>query len=158
MNRVLFKRKTPIMKLVFGACFFILGFFSLLGGSLYGLIICGLSVFFLHSDGSEVDLDSKRYRTFVSLFGLRHGKWKDLPEIEYVSIFSTTETTTVRALSAETNVTSDIIQLNLFYDRNKKITAYSTTDKEDAFKVARHISELLIVDILDATESESKWL
>ena len=146
------------MKRVFGICFFILGLLALLGGSLFGFIICGLSVFFLYSDGSEIDLHSKSYRTYFSLFGFRYGKWKNLPEIEYVSVFSTTETTTVRALSAETNVTNDIIQLNLFYDRNKKITAYSTTNKEDAFEMARHISELLIVDILDATESESKWL
>jgi len=62
-NKVNFKRKSPIMKRVFGICFFILGLLALLGGSLFGFIICGLSVFFLYSDGSEIDLHSKSYRT-----------------------------------------------------------------------------------------------
>ncbi|PTX60040.1 hypothetical protein C8N46_10746 [Kordia periserrulae] len=83
---------------------------------------------------------------------------KNLPEIEYVSVFSTTESAKVRALSAEATVKNDIIVLNLFYNGNHRIKAYATTDKEDAFKVAKQIAEILKIDILDATEAESKWI
>ncbi|WP_157662557.1 MULTISPECIES: hypothetical protein [unclassified Winogradskyella] len=51
-----------------------------------------------------------------------------------------------------------MIKLNLFYENNKRIEAYRTYDIEDAFKKAKDIGNLLDVDILDATEKESKWL
>ncbi|WP_299884525.1 hypothetical protein [uncultured Lacinutrix sp.] len=158
MNKIVYKRKVPIMKFIFGIGFFALGISWVAGGSLFGLIMAGMAVFFFHTDGTEMDLETKTYRNFISLFSFRFGKWKKLPEIEYVSIFSTTETSTIRAASAETNIKSDIIQLNLFYNRNQKITAYNTTDKKDAFKVAKEIAQILNIDILDATEPESKWL
>ena len=130
----------------------------LISGNLFGMIFCGMSVFFFNRDGSEIDLKIKKYRTFIELFGLRFGTWKNLPEIEYISVFSTTESAKVRVLSAEATVKNDIIVLNLFYNGNHRIKAYATTDKEDAFKVAKQIAGILKIDILDATEGESKWI
>lgn len=142
--------------MAFGISFFLFGFSLLF--HFYGFILCGMSVFFFSKDGSEIDLDSKTYRTFFSLFGYRFGKWKTLPDVEYVSVFKTAEINTVRSLGAEANVKSDVIQLNLFYNRNQKITAYTTKYEADAFKIAREIAQILNIDILDATKSESKWL
>ena len=158
MNNIVYKRKVPIMKFAFGLAFFAMGVSWIISGSLFGFIICGMAAFFFHSDGSEINLEDKKYRTFISFFGFHFGKWKDLPEIEYISVFSTTEKATVRALSAETTSENDVIQLNMFYNGNRKITAYTTTDKKDAFKMAKQIAQILNIDILDATEPESKWL
>ncbi len=157
-KNIIFKRKVPIMRYVFGVAFFFMGIAWLVTGNLFGMIFCGMSIFFFNRDGSEIELDIKRYRTFVELFGFRFGKWEDLPEIEYISVFSTTESAKVRALSAEATVKNDIIVLNLFYNGNHRIKAYATTDKEDAFKMAKQIAEILKIDILDATEAESKWI
>ncbi|WAC00857.1 hypothetical protein N7U66_11435 [Lacinutrix neustonica] len=156
MNKIVYKRKVPKMKMAFGIIFFIFGFSLLF--HFYGFLICGMSTFFFYTDGSEIDLDSKTYRTFISLFGFRFGQWKALPDIEYISVFSTSEINTIRSLGAEANIKSDVIQLNLFHNRNQKITAYTTTDKKDAFKMADEIAQILNIDILDATEPESKWL
>lgn len=157
-NKIIFKRKVPIMRYLFGVAFFFMGIAWIVTGNLFGMIFSGMSVFFFNRDGSEIDLDIRRYRTFIELFGVRYGTWKDLPEIEYVSVFSTIESAKVRALSAEATVKNDIIVLNLFYNGNHRIKAYATKDKEDAFKVAKQISEILKIDILDATEAESKWI
>ncbi|MFY8181481.1 MAG: hypothetical protein ACOVLG_06870 [Flavobacterium sp.] len=48
--------------------------------------------------------------------------------------------------------------LNLFYNGNKHITFYKTHDKNDAFKVAEKFKLIFNIDVLDATESEKKWL
>ncbi|WP_452230380.1 MULTISPECIES: hypothetical protein [unclassified Lacinutrix] len=146
------------MKFIFGLAFFAMGLSWLLSGNLFGMIICGIAAFFFHSDGSEIDLKTKKYRNIISFFGLHFGKWKDLPEIEYVSVFATSETTTVRALSAEANVSNAVIQLNLFHNGNQKITAYTTTSKVEAFKIAKQIAQILSIDILDATKPASEWL
>lgn len=109
-------------------------------------------------DGSEINLSVKQYRTIKSVFGITIGNWKPLPEFEYVSVFRTKENQTVRVVTAEATSSSEIILLNLFYNRNKHITFYKTDNKEDAFKVAEHFKLALDIDILDATENKKRWL
>ena len=106
----------------------------------------------------KIDLDNVTYRSIHSLFGFHFGKWKPCPKFEYVSVFKTTENQTVRVITAETTLQNDIILLNLFYNGNKHITFYKTQDKNDAFKVAEKFKLIFNIDILDATESEKKWL
>ena len=144
------------MKFIFGAAFFIFGVTWL--PHIFGFIICGMSFFFVHTTGVEIDLEAKRYREITAFFSLAFGKWRDLPEIEYISVFKTNESTVLRAATAETVVKNEVIKVNLFYHRNQKIEAYVTQNKKDAFEKAKEISTILNVDILDATERESKWL
>ncbi|WP_412559720.1 hypothetical protein [Winogradskyella sp. MIT101101] len=155
-NKITYKRPVPIMKFIFGAAFFILGISWL--PHIFGFVICGLSFFFVHTTGIEIDLENRKYRKTVSFFSLAFGKWQELPNIDYVSVFKTSETTTVRALSAEANVNNEVIKLNLFYNTNQKIEAYNTQSEKDAFEKAKQIATILKIDILDATERESKWL
>lgn len=158
MDGFTYTRPLPWWELILGYVALALGLYLLIT-SLSGFILIGTGIYFLLKEGSEIDFNTMKYRKIKSIFGLNFGKWKDLPNnIEYISVFKTTETTTLRARSAEANVTNDIIKLNLFYNTNQKIEAYVTYDKKDAFKKAHDLASLLNVDILDATERESKWL
>lgn len=125
------------------------------------LIPLGITIFFFKK-GIELDLQKRKFRNFISLFKFRIGKWKDLPNVEYISIFSTREFSLNPALRVDHEPgipeTFDIIHVNLFYDRNKKITSFRTQNRKEAFNVAREIASLLKVDILDATKRESEWL
>ncbi|NRB84488.1 MAG: hypothetical protein HRU49_12045 [Winogradskyella sp.] len=157
MKTFIFKKKLPIWKLILGVLALIVGIVSIFT-TLKGFVIIGMGVFFLLVEGSEFNFTNRSYRTIKSFLGLNFGKWGPLPNIEYVSVFKTTETTTIRERSAEANVKNNIIKLNLFYDTNQKIEVYVTYDIEDDFKKAHELASLLNVDILDATERESKWL
>ncbi|WP_420570779.1 hypothetical protein [Kordia sp.] len=157
-NKIVFKRKVPALRFVFGIGFFLVGIIAIFFGNLLGFIFCVVSILFFNRDGSEIKLDTRQYRTFLDTFGFRFGTWENLPEIEYVSVFSTTETTIIQDFTGVTEMTDNIIVLNLFYNGNHRIKAYATTSKEDALKVAKHIAEILKIDILDATEAESKWI
>jgi len=117
-----------------------------------------VSAYLFSRQGSEIDLDSKTYRTITSLFGIKFGQWKPIPKFEYVSVFKTNEIQQVNVASASARVKSQVILLNLFYEGNKHVTFYKTTNTEDAFKVAKHFQLALDIDILDATEREKKWL
>jgi hypothetical protein len=158
MKKISFRRSLPWWELILGYSALLIGLYLLIT-SLSGFIIIGMGIYFLLKEGSEIDFNTMKYRKIKSIFGLNFGKWKDLPNnIEYISVFKTTETTTLRARSAAANVRNDIIKLNLFYNTNQKIETYVTYDKKDAFKKAHDLASLLNVDILDATERESKWL
>jgi len=157
MEKFIFKRKLPIWKLVLGVLALIVGAISIFS-TFKGFVLTGMGIFFLLVEGSEFDFKKQKYREIKSVLGISIGKWKPIPDIEYVSVFRTTETTTIRESSAEANVSNEIIKLNLFYNTNQKIEAYNTYNIDNAFKKAKEIASLLNVDILDATERESKWL
>ena len=113
----------------------------------------------LLTEGTEINLESKTYRSIKSILGLHFGKWKPCPEFEYVSVFKTKEATAVSAYGAEiATFKNDVIMLNLFSKGNKHFTVYKTDDKTEAFKVAEHFKLALEIDILDATQKESVWL
>lgn len=157
-TKIVFKEDVLIIKTLLGVVALACGIVLLITGFLYGFILCGLSFFYLYTDGSEIDFEANKYRTFTEVFGIRYGKWKKLPEIDYVSVFSTTESVMVRSRSAEARVRSNVIVVNLFYNGNHRIKAYTAKKKEKAFQIAKQIAEILKIDILDATEAESKWL
>ncbi len=157
MNKFTFKRKLPVWKLIIGCLAIMVGIIGVFK-DLKGFVIIAMGIYFLLIEGSEFNFDNNTYRKIKSILGVSFGKWKPIPNIEYVSVFKTSETTTIREKSAEANVTNEIVKLNLFYNTNQKVEAYYTYDIDDAFKKAREIASLLNVDILDATERESKWL
>lgn len=158
MQTITYIQKVPTMKLVFGFVLFGFGIHGALFNNIFILIISGIGVFLLLQQGSEIDLTSKKYREIYSVLGIRFGKWKPLPELEYVSVFKTKENKRVQSLGASANMSNEIYKLNLFYNRNRKIQAYKTIDIDDAFNVAKQISKVLDIDILDSTERTSKWL
>jgi len=151
-------RKVPTMKLIFGLVLFFLGIVGALTNNVFNLVLSGIGVFLMQREGSQIDLASKRYREIRSIMGINIGKWKDLPNVEYVTVFKTNESKRVQAMGASTNFSNQIFKLNLFYNKNKKIEAYITDDFNDAFENAKYIAQVLNIKILDATERESKWI
>jgi hypothetical protein len=124
-----------------------------------GFMVLLIGINLIATEGSEINLENKTYRTVKSIFGINFGKWKPCPEFEYVSVFKTKEGTEVNAYGATmATFKNEVIMLNLFYNGNKHITFYKTDNKIDAYKVAEHFRLALDIDILDATEKESKWL
>ena len=80
------------MKFIFGLALLILSII-LVFGDIKSLILCGLAIYFLLTDGTEFDFENNRYRPLKSIFGIHLGAWKTLPNIDYVSVFRTSETT-----------------------------------------------------------------
>ncbi|WP_158846259.1 hypothetical protein [Algibacter sp. L1A34] len=109
-------------------------------------------------EGSEIDLASKKYREIYSVMGIKFGVWKDLPDIEYVSVFKTKENKRVQGMGASANFSNEVYKLNLFYNRNNKIEVYLAEDISNAFENAKYIADVLNIDVFDATERVSKWL
>ncbi|WP_178986183.1 hypothetical protein [Winogradskyella helgolandensis] len=156
MNIISYKRPIPKLKFIYGIGLFVLGILSI--DTYFGILFLGAGVFFFYTDGIEIDLTIKKYRNTINLFSLTFGKWQDFPQIEYVSVFKTTQTTRVWVSTASTNVTETVVKVNLFYNTNQKIEAYETDNIETAFDMAKQIAAALNIDVLDATSRDTKWL
>jgi len=157
MDHFKFKRKNLLWQYVIGSFALIVGIITLFK-DLKGLVPLFIGIYLWIQEGVEINLKQSVYRKTKSLFGIALGKWQPLPKIDYVSVFKTSETTTVWAASASANVTNAIIKVNLFYDTNQKLEIYNSKNLEDAFLKAKQIATALDIDILDATSRESKWL
>jgi hypothetical protein len=158
MNTITYLKDVPLLKKILGFALSLFGLFAFLSlNIIFGAIFLVLGINLLMTEGSEINLENNTYRNIKSLFGSHFGKWKPCPEFEYVSVFKTKENQTIRVVTAETTLQTDIIVLNLFYKGNKHITFYKTQDKTDAFHVAEKFKSIFKIDILDATESKKKW-
>lgn len=146
------------MKKVLAITLIVVSPFLFLGNIFLGVLAFGIGLNMIARDGSEINLETKKYRKIKHVLGLKFGSWQPLPKFEYVSVFKTKEATAINSFGATIGVfKTDVILLNLFYG-NKFITFYNTDDLQDAFKVADHFKLALDIDVLDATTSEKKWL
>jgi len=154
-----YKRKVPIWKTILGFAALGVGLLGVISLFYLALVPLLFGFMMLKTDGSEIDLESKTYRKTDSFLGFSIGKWQTLQNPEYISVFNTTEDITIRALTAETTNSFPILVLNIFFERNKKITIYKTEDIKDAYDVASHIADALAIDLLDATvKNNYKWV
>lgn len=157
MSTFKFKRKNLAWQYIVGIFALIVGVISIIK-DIKGLVPLFIGIYLLIQDGVELNYENKTYRQVKSLFGITLGKWQPIPDIEYISVFKTTETTTVWAASASANVSSSVVKVNLFYNTNQKIEVYDSKNLDDAFSKAKQIATVLNVDILDATTRDTKWL
>ena len=141
-----------IINVVFAILLFLITIFFYIQGTSAGFIYVVFIIFLLFRKGLELDLNGKRYRKIISIFGLNIGKWKTLPPIEYISVFKTIKNSRLRLRTAETTLGFVVYKLNLFYNKNQHLEVYIADEKEDAFKVANQIAKVLNVEIYDATE------
>lgn len=146
------------IKIIFAIILSLLAVYFILQGTLFGIILLGVALKIALRHGFELDLEQRKYRNLNSLFALDLGKWKDLPEIEYVSVFKTIKNSRARVITAEATMGFEVFKVNLFYNGNQHIEAYLSDSSDDAFKVAKHIAVFLELDILDATKPEQEWI
>lgn len=155
----LFLNKNSFLKVFSGTVLSLFGLLLIFVSALFfGILflISGLSL--LIKTGVEIDIDNKKYRDIYSFFGLKLGKWKPLPKFDYISVFNAKLKYKTGITAVEHEFKESIYRLLLFYNRNQKIIVYESKSKEKAFDKAKFLSDILNIDILDATTKEKKWL
>jgi hypothetical protein len=118
-------------------------------------------LYFFLTEGTEIDIKNKRFRSIKSIFGISFGEWQACPDIEYISVFKTKENIFFDIdidlfidydfLGNYATFKKEVILLNIFFKENNYFTAHKTTDKNEAFKVAEQLKSVLNIEILDAT-------
>ena len=93
-----------------------------------------------------INLKKLKFRPTTVFFNWHWGNWKTIKDPEYVSIFYP-------------NLSVRSYKVNLWYDKKRHWELYEKNDFDDAFKVAFEISELLNIDLLDATvPKDYRWV
>jgi hypothetical protein len=113
------------------------GDFSLL---YIGFMCISQGILFSVVKNIHFDLGLKKVKEEHQVGPIKIGKWKNLPEIKYVSIF--------RQPKADG---AYIFEVNLWYKRNKHFNIYQNTHLETVVLMGRSIAQTLNVDLWDAT-------
>lgn len=118
-----------------------------------GLIEAAIFVFGLALSFSVIkdvffNIDTKQYKIQYSAGPFKVGKWKPLPNIEYVSVFK-----------QPLKDGDHIYEVNLWYNRNKHFEVYENPNQDAVFELGKHVAKSLDVKLLDATKPNAhRWV
>lgn len=154
-NTHTYLKSVPVLEELFGTIVFLFSIWIALSSStLFGFFMAAFAVYLLSIEGSQINFETKIYRTIWSIFSIHFGRWKSIPKFDYISVFNGRQKQRVNGLGASTVFTDEVYFINIFYHRNKHITFYKTFNKEEAFVIATEFQIKLELEILDATEKE----
>lgn len=105
------------------------------------IYIMSFGIAFSFHQSVYINIKKSKFRSTIEIGPIRLGQWKTISKYEYVSIFHQPLTDGEK-----------IFEVNLWYDRNKHWELYKKYDFKEAFIIGFDISELLQIDLLDATE------
>ncbi len=123
------------------------------------IMVAGVLVLFTRSK-LEIDFINKKTREARTLFGIHvYGSWVDLPDFEYVSVFTAQINNTYASRGSQSTIVTKELQINLVYNSNQRLTACTMPDKETALLAAKYFaSKLGDLRILNATKKPFEWL
>ncbi|MDO5971553.1 hypothetical protein Q4Q35_17250 [Flavivirga aquimarina] len=120
-----------------------------IGHDIKGVIyLIGFGIAFSFHQSVYIDIKKSKFRQTYEIGPIKLGQWKTINNYEYVSIFH-----------QPLEDGDKIFEVNLWYDRNKHWELYEKYDYKAAFLIGYELSELLQIDILDATVPNNyKWI
>ena len=109
------------------------------------LLISTLGIHFAMVKEYYFDLKNRQYKIVKRIGPIEIGKWKDFQNLNYISVFKNGK---------------GILQVNLWYNKNKHFNLGITEDLSLALIVGRKIDEKLEIDLWDAATDphDAKWV
>ncbi len=121
------------------------------------LILLALLIFLAKKE-LTISFSLSKYRFALKIFNLRMGEWKSLPAFESVSIFNAKKSQVMSSGPQTGTATFSELEVNLVYNRSRRLTAYTTKDYNKALRVARIFAQKFEMGIYDASTRDAHWL
>ena len=106
----------------------------------------------------KFDLKNKKYMEYYGFLGLKFGKWKDIPGIEYVTVFLERSVQGKNVVSISSYHVEKNFKIDLIISKTESISAGREKDRATALKKGKEIAKALDTRLLDYTEKNSKWV
>jgi len=127
-------------------------------------LIPGLIAIFtsISKTGIHIDKDKKRYRKYDSFSGIYFGRWKTLPQPEYVTlvrvILSNQRKQPTPVIVPEHTGGVRSYRVNLVVDDEDRYIPVCRGSREDMTREALKLGRILDIRVLDYSTSEKKWI
>jgi len=106
----------------------------------------------------SISFSLSKYRYAFVLLNYKFGPWESLPNFESISIFSAKKSQEMSAGRQSGTAVFSEIEVNLIYNKSRRLTVYTTQDFSKALNIARMFAEKFNLPIYDATKREGYWL
>lgn len=158
--RYLYKRDKPFMLKVLGFVVAIIALFKIADTPVFSIImVMGSTGIFAYQTGIEFNFAKRLYREINAFGPQSFGEWKDLPPIEYISVFQVNLVSAVYGRSgASVSTKKKVYQVNLITNKNRRLRLLETENIDEAFQFAKEYAAYLDLKIWDASTKEAKWL
>lgn len=109
--------------------------------------------------GIQIDLESRRFRKYICIFGIKHGVWITLNNYPYITILHKNIVTTAYSRSNRPATTSDenYFDICILNDtQQEKIIIKRLKSKEQAIREVKEFAEKMNVKFVDYNPLRSK--
>ena len=127
--------------------------------NLIGFVLLPLSIAILFAKKElTISFSLSKYKHAIKIFKFKFGAWEPMPKVEYISIFSGKKRQDVAVGPMTTSTAYNEMEVNLVYNKSKRLTVFETSDFAKAFRIAQSFATQLDLKIYDATKREGEWL
>lgn len=151
---------------IFPFQFVFLGYVGILAGiyllyelNIWGLLLLlgSLFVSFSHS-GIQIEFAKNTYKEYLGLIIFKFGKWKTLPDIQYVTVFNDHYVQEMHVASISGTQTIKDVKINLVITKTSFISIGKFKNKTDAMKTGHLLASNLNTKLLDYTRTKPEWV
>lgn len=104
------------------------------------------------------DLENRKYKKEIVVGPFKTGKWIELPEIDYISVFRQAWSKDSDG-DGRTDSSGYVYNVNVWHNTSKHFTIYSNGYPEASLEMGRQLALKLNTDLLDATNPQNKeWV
>ncbi len=121
------------------------------------LILLGLFLLFTRR-GVLLDLSAKRYRSYNGIFGLKWGKWANLPPLERVIITKTLYNQVISSRVSSADMRTSTYRAVLRQGEDFKLEVDIANKFETVLNTARNVAHQAGIPILDCTKRPPTWI
>ena len=160
MENYIYIEKVSLLKKIIGNLCLISGLFSLIIinvkiGPQYiflWVFLCFVGVFFISTEGFEINFNKNSYRKIISMYGINYGlSWKNYPRIKYFSLVETNIRQTIGGRTfnstATATLSSKMVKINIFDENNKHKTLYIANNRKEAIEIGERIQKAYNVEM-----------
>lgn len=143
--------KLPPNFIALGVMLLALGMWRMIILDWKGIIFFVISLLLLFiKSGVVIDIDNKRIKRYIGLFGIKKGKWEDISSLISLQIKGTREKQSMSVLSISRTETIETHKLYVNLP-DKNIELFSGRKKEDIMNKAQKLASSLLTSLINNT-------
>jgi hypothetical protein len=148
----------PPQFVILGYLLIILGVYFLARHDWVGFIMIPAGFVFSFTFTRRVfDLKNRKYREYLTFLGIKGGRWKDIPPVDYVSVYPERIIQDQHVASISSRHVENGFRIALIISSSKRIECEKEQDREKAIEKGRKYATALNCKLLDYRTGKAVW-
>ena len=149
----------PPQFVILGYLLIILGVYFLARHDWVGFIMIPAGFIFSFTFNRRIfDLKNRKYREYLTLMGIKSGRWKDIPTVEYVSVYPERVLQDQHVASISSRNVESGFRIALIISRSERIECGKEQYREKALEKGRAYATALNCKLLDYRTGKAVWI